>query len=263
MRTTNGFFDGTELAGFFRAAGFLMSAGLALVVGFVGPNRDARGHLQRLLTRLAGLLTALVAGLIWTLLADPLYRPTLAGLAIGFGLATIVAFILYQNEFRTAVPQKSALSFYYLALAVSGPIALSSTALLNMLPKPMEVRIVVPMEDTCHVRNSLIEGTWRNLPSDSDLWVSAGTLDGRVLFPEDRKAMKLGNGTWESSFGYEPPSEAKGFYIRVMVLNSEGRAQLERYAQDPARMGLGELPKGVIVGDRVRLRAGGNCSVTK
>ena len=258
----NVFLDCPQLAGLFRAAGFLMTSGLALVVGFLGPGRDARGHLQRLLIRIAGLLTALVAGLIWTYLGEPVYRRTLAGLAIASGIATVVAFVLYQNAFRSAAPRKTALSFCYLALAVTGPVALSSTAVLSMLPKPMEVKIVAPVENSCYVRNQLTQGTWRNLPPDSDLWLAAVTLDGKVLFPEDRKAIKLGNETWESSFGYEPQPEAKGFYVYVMMINNEGRKELENYAQDAARMGLGELPNGAVVADRIKLRTGGDCSST-
>jgi len=191
-----------------------------------------------------------------------MYRQTLAGLAIISGVATIAAFILYQNAFRAAAPRKSAVSFYYLALAVTGPIALSSTAVLSMLPKPIEVKIVAPQENSCYVRNQLVEGTWRNLAPDSDLWLAAVTLDGKVLYPEDRKAIKLGNGKWESSFGYEPPSDAKGFYVYVMIISNEGRTQLENYVQNAARMGLGQLPKGAVVADQIKLRTGGNCSLT-
>jgi len=228
----------------------------------LGPARDVRGHLHRLLTRIAGLSTALTTGLIWTFLADPLYRPILAALAIGSGVATIVEFIFYLRALRATAPQGPMLSFFYLALAISGPITLSSTALLNMLPKPIEARISAPKEDACYTSVPLIQGTWRNLPADSDIWVAAGTLDGEVLYPEARKATKLVDGRWDSSLAYVPPPETKGFYIRVMVVSGEARSRLESYAQDPARMGLGEPPKGAIVVDRIRVRAGGNCLPT-
>jgi hypothetical protein len=251
--------ENSELAGVFKAAGFLMSASVALVFGFLGPTRDARGHVQRLLTRVAALVTALATGLIWASYADPAHRALLASFAIGFGATTVLAFILYQQTLRTAQPRKLMLSGFYLILALSGPIALSSTALLVLLPKPIEVKLLAPQAGSCFAPDSLVEGEWQNLPADYDIWVAATKLDGRVFFPEDRKAIKLENGTWESSFGYTPPAGAKGFYIRVMLVNSEGRARFESYAHDTARMGLEELPAGVQVFDRIRMKMGEGC----
>lgn len=256
--------DCAKVAGLFKAAGFLMSAGLALTVGFIGPARDAKGHTPRLGTRVAGLLTAIATGLIWTFLAEPHHRQTLAELAIVFGAASVGIFLLHARALRKPGTRRPTIwSLYLVALAVSGPVALSSTALLITLPKPVEVSISNLVDGMCFSPNALIEGTWQNLPAGYDIWIAASSADGRRFFPEDRKANVTLQGRWDSSLSYEPPAGTRSFYVRALLVTSGPRVALEAYARDPARMGIEKLPEGTLFADRKLVKTSAACSFNR
>ena len=237
--------DQGDLAGLFRVAGFLMSAGAALALTVLGP--PAKGILSKLVKRIAGLLTAVCVGLIWTLCAEPRFRPILILLAlVSAGTTIVIAGLLVfdrRENVRTA-------AFLYLLLAVAGPTALSSTALLTMLPKPMELRIIYAPTCRSFATNQQVEGSWRNLPSDSHIWIVVTPRDGTMFFPEVPEANKNLNGTWDSLLSYHPERTEPGFYIRAVIATGEAQDAFMKYEDTPDRMGLERLPFGTMIGDR-------------
>jgi len=241
------------LTNLLKGAGFLMSEGLALTVGFIGALRDSR--IPPIARRVAGALTAVAVGVIWTFLAEPYQRKVLAICAILSAFVTLLALILFVR-----LTDSQMLLLVYVAIAVAGPVALSCTALLSMLPKPIQVRILTPHDNDCRQPEQVVEGTWENLPEDHEIWVTASSADGMRFFPEDHEANRSLNGRWDSSLSHKPRGSEQRFYVRALVVSGEARAKLQAWARDPARIEMAELPKGTLFADRIVMRGPAGCS---
>jgi hypothetical protein len=134
-------------------------------------------------------------------------------------------------------------------------IILLLTACALPAPKPT-VKITQPAEGAMVEQTQMVRGTSRAVPDGQVVWVVIFVQKVGRYYPQNQAADVQANGEWASLTYIGIPSDVGLKFDLIAVLaDKEGQASLDKYLVNAKNKsdysGLGQLPNGVTVYDRI------------